>query len=442
MKTNYLKIGLCLSLLAGFINTINAQKKNDFGNPTLTRYLNDEKTRSISFSGYTEIWARYLELNPGSLVNGEQVNSISDLSLRRVRVKMAYQPTEKFTFILQGGLTNVNVASKTSPTFELLDAYAEYKFNDVIAAGAGRSTWRGLSRFTTGPLNTLLYDLPSYATGNAGISDETVRELSIYAKGQIGKLDYRLVIADPYTNVSADPQYNLATFSKTSPNKDYSGYFKYEFFESENNSSPFHSGTYSGKKKVLALGAGFEYMHNALWHLDETKTTINDDEKSFAVDIFYDTPINKDRGTSFSAYAMAMNNNYGPNYVRYSGVSNPASGVNTAASSLNGAGNNSPVIGTGNTYYIQIGGTLPYFKKDKNNLQLQPAASVMLSDLDGLHDKALTYDAGVSLLMNGMSSRLTVDAQNRPIYKLNNIGQADVSDRKWQFVLKYRIDFN
>lgn len=62
---------------------------------------------------------------------------------------------------------------------------------------------------------------------------------------------------------------------------------------------------------------------------------------------------------------MAMNNNYGPNYVRYSGVSNPASGVNTTVSSLNGAGNNSPVIGTGNTYYIQIGGTLPILTKTK-----------------------------------------------------------------------------
>jgi len=266
--------------------------------------------------------------------------------------------------------------------------------------------------------------------------------LSVYAKGQVGKFDYRLVIADPYTNTSADAKYNVATFSKTHPNKDYSGYFKYEFFETENNASPFHSGTYSGKKKVLALGAGFEYMHNALWHLNETGTTINDDEKSFAVDLFYDTPINKDRGTSFSAYAMAMNNDYGPNYTRYSGVSNPASGVNASMSSLNGAGNTSPVIGTGNTYYVQIGGTLPYFNKAKNNLQLQPAGSVMLSDLDGLHDKALTYDAGVSLLMNGMSSRLTFDAQNRPIYALNDANQATVSDRKWQYVLKYRIDFN
>ncbi|MDV6168223.1 hypothetical protein R1T16_07285 [Flavobacterium sp. DG1-102-2] len=442
MKTGYLKIGLCFFFLLGAVTMVHAQKTNDFGNPTLTHFFNPEKTRSISFSGYTEIWARYAELNPGSLVNGEQVNSISDLSLRRVRIKMAYQPTEKLTFILQGGLTNVNVAAKTNPGFELLDAYAEYKFNNVISAGAGRSTWRGLSRFTTGPLNTLLYDLPSYATANAGISDEVVREFSIYAKGQIGRLDYRLVIADPYTNVSADPQFNVANFSKTHPNKDYSGYFKYEFFESENNSSPFHSGTYNGKKKVLALGAGFEYMHNALWHLDGAGTTVHDDEKSFAVDLFYDTPINKERGTSFSAYAMAMNNDYGPNYTRYSGVSNPASGVVAVSASLNGAGNASPVIGTGNTYYLQIGGTLPYFNKEKNTLQLQPAGSITLSDLDGLHDKALTYDAGISLLMNGMSSRFTFDAQNRPIYTLNSAGQATVSDRKWQFVLKYRIDFN
>lgn len=442
MNTGYLKIGLCLFLLLGLMGKGYAQKKNDFGNPTLTHYLNDEKTRSISFSGYTEIWARYAELNPGSLVNGEQVNSISDLSLRRVRVKMAYQPVENLTFILQGGLTNVNVASKTNPGFELLDAYAEYKFNNIISAGAGRSTWKGLSRFTTGPLNTLLYDLPTYATANAGISDETVRELSIYAKGQIGKFDYRVVIADPYTNGSADARYNVATYSKMHPNKDYSGYFKYEFFETENNTSPFMSGTYNGKKKVLALGAGFEYQHNALWHLNEGGSTINDDEKSVAVDLFYDTPINAERGTSFSVYAMAMNNNYGPNYTRYSGVSNPAGGVVATAASLNGAGNASPVIGTGNTYYLQIGGTLPYFNKEKNNMQLQPAGSVTLSDLDGLHDKALTYDAGISLLMNGMSSRFTFDAQNRPIYGLNSGSQAVVTDRKWQFVLKYRIDFN
>jgi len=59
-----------------------------------------------------------------------------------------------------------------------------------------------------------------------------------------------------------------------------------------------------------------------------------------------------------------------------------------------------------------------------------------------LKDKSLVYDAGISLLMHGNSSRLTFDAQNRPIYNLNAADQAVVTDHKWAFVLKYRIDFN
>jgi hypothetical protein len=70
-------------------------------------------------------------------------------------------------------------------------------------------------------LNTLLYDLPAYATSNAGATDYTVRELSAYIKGQLGKFDYRLVVADPYTMATSDPKFNVATFSKNSPGKDF-----------------------------------------------------------------------------------------------------------------------------------------------------------------------------------------------------------------------------
>ena len=137
-----------------------------------------------------------------------------------------------------------------------------------------------------------------------------------------------------------------------------------------------------------------------------------------------------------------QHNDYGPNYVRYVGTNNPATSVDASLASLNGAGNAMPVIGTGNTYYVQLGGTLPYLNKEKKNLQLQPAVGVQLSDLKALHDHAVIYDAGISLLMNGMSSRLTFDAQNRPVFTGDAANNAVVSDRKWQFVLKYRIDFN
>lgn len=442
MKTTSFRTGIALLSLLGLMGKLEAQKKNDFNNPGLTHYFNDEHSRYISLSGYAELWARYTQLNPGSLINNEAKSDLSDLSLRRVRVKMTYKPTEKLMFVLQGGTTNVNVNAKGSNYFDLLDAYAEYAFNDKIAFGAGRSTWRGLSRFTTGPLNTLLYDLPAYATSNAGATDYTVRELSAYIKGQLGKFDYRLVVADPYTMATSDPKLNVASFSKNSPGKDFSGYFRYAFLDTENISTPFNSGTYVGKKNVLSLGAGFDYIHNALWHLDAGKNTVNDDLKSFAVDLFYDAPLNKAKGTSISAYGMAMHNDYGPNYIRYVGTNNPATSVDVTQASLNGAGNAMPVIGTGNTYYVQLGGTLPYLNKEKKNLQLQPAVGMQLSDLKGLHDNAIIYDAGISLLMNGMSSRLTFDAQNRPVYTNDPSNNAVVSDRKWQFVLKYRIDFN
>ena len=442
MNKKYLKVAVILVSVVNIFSKVEAQKKNDFNNPVLTHYLNDDHSRYISFSGYAELWARYAQLNPGSLINNEAKSEVSDLSLRRVRVKMTYKPTEKLMFVLQGGTTNVNMNAKASNYFDLLDAYAEYSFNDKIAFGAGRSTWRGLSRFSTGPLNTLLYDLPAYATSNAGATDYTVRELGAYIKGQLGKFDYRLVVADPYTMSTSDPKVNVASFSKNSPNKDFSGYFRYAFLDKENISTPFNSGTYVGKKNVLSLGAGFDYIHDAMWHQDINKNTINDDMKSFAVDLFYDAPLNKEKGTSISAYGMAMHNDYGPNYVRYVGTNNPATSVDVTQASLNGAGNAMPVIGTGNTYYVQLGGTLPYLNKEKKNLQLQPAVGMQLSNLKGLHDNAVIYDAGISLLMNGMSSRLTFDAQNRSVFTGDPSHNAVVSDRQWQFVLKYRIDFN
>ncbi|UOE38762.1 MULTISPECIES: hypothetical protein [Chryseobacterium] len=442
MTRRTFKLGLAVLSMLGLYSKVEAQKKNDFNNPMLTHYLNNERTRYISLSGYAELWARYTQLNPGSLINNQAKSDVSDLSLRRVRVKMTYKPTEKLMFVLQGGTTNVNMNAKGSNYFDLLDAYAEYGFSDKIAFGAGRSTWRGLSRFTTGPLNTLLFDLPAYATSNAGATDYTVRELSAYIKGQLGRFDYRLVLADPYTMATADPKVNVATFSKNAPGKDFSGYFRYAFLDKENISTPFNSGTYAGKKNVLSLGAGFDYIHNAMWHQDLDKNTINDDMKNFAVDLFYDAPLNKEKGTSISAYGMAMHNDYGPNYIRYVGTNNPATSVDPKLATLNGAGNSMPVIGTGNTYYLQVGGTLPYFNKEKKNLQLQPAVGIQMSNLDALKDNVVIYDAGISLLMNGMSSRLTFDAQNRPIYTNSAMDNGIVSDRKWQFVLKYRIDFN
>ena len=431
---------LAIVFFAGMAQTF--AQSNDFGNPTLIHYLNKDKTRFIQLSGYAEIWARYTQLNPGSIVNSEQTDGVSDLSLRRIRVKMTYKPTEKLLFVLQAGPSNVNINTKTNTYMDLLDAYGEYRFNKHFAIGGGRSTWRGLTRFSTGPLATLLYDMPSFATANAGISDITVRMMSIYAKGEFGRFDYRVAVADPYTDAGSTAKLNTAVYNTNATNKLFTGYFKYQFLDKESNATPFAPGTYLGKKKVFNIGVGGEYTNNALWHLDEFGNTQNDNLKSAAVDVFYDTPLNKEAGTSFSAYGMAMHNDYGPNYLRMVGTNNPATGVNAALSTLNGAGNAYPLAGTGETYYLQVGGTLPYFNKEKKGMQLMPAASVQYSNFEALKDPVFVYDAGISLLFNGHSSKLTFDAQSRPIFEKNQIKESIETDRKWTFLLKYRIDFN
>jgi len=432
-------------LLAGFmLCSITTQAQTEFGNPALKHYLNPEKTRFISFSGYMEFWARYSELNPGSLVNDEHKSNVYDLSIRRIRAKIVMRPTEKVTMYLQVGPSSVNVNSKGNTYMDLLDAYAEYKFSDYIAVGGGRSTWTGLSRFSTGPMATLLYDMPAFALGNTGSTDNVVRKMSIFAKGQIGRLDYRVAIADPYTDSSSLPQLNTAVFNSDAARQMFTGYFKWQFLDKESNEIPFSAGTYLGKKRVFNIGIGADYMKDALWHTNSAGQNIHDKMLNLAVDVFYDAPVNKERGTSISAYAAALRNDYGPNYLKVSGTNNPATGVDATMASFSGAGNATPLIGTGQTYYAQVGGTLPYFNQEKKGAQLMPAAAVQYSKLDRLADPVVVVDAGVTLLLNGHSSKFTFDAQRRPVYgAVSGLDvQPQVSAHRMMYLLKYRIDFN
>ncbi|MBQ0117518.1 MAG: hypothetical protein KBS98_06350, partial [Flavobacterium sp.] len=257
MKNKIILILLCLHF--GF--TYGQQKQPvDYNHPALIHYFNEEHTKFIQFSGYVEFWARYSQLNPGSMINEEHKSSVTDLSLRRVRAKLTYKPTDKLLLVLQIGPTNVNFNSKSNTYMDLLDAYAEYKFSDYFSIGGGKSSWKGLHRFSSGPMATLLYDMPNFAYANTGVLDQVFRNMNVYAKGQFGQFDYRVAVAQPNPTVTSDPQYNRAVFNKLAPKKDFSGYFRYAFKETESNFTPFNAGTYVGKKEVLSLGVGFEHM--------------------------------------------------------------------------------------------------------------------------------------------------------------------------------------
>jgi hypothetical protein len=413
------------------------------GNPapekgTFVKFLNEEKTHYVKFNGYAQIWARYTNMNPGSKIDESILRNTADLSLRRLRMKMSIMPLNNFLFVVQAGTTNLTNLSNSENSFELLDAYGEYRPNKMINIGFGKSNWKGLSRFASGPSATLLYDVPLISIANVNRTDLTLRNYNIYAKGQLGRLDYRLIIAKPFIPSPGTPVQKISVFNNLAPKTNLSGYMKWEFFDKEANAGAVSAGSYLGKKKVLALGIGAEYQKDALWNLNKLDTVLNS-MKMFSADLFFDTPLNKERGTAFSLYAAAFRHNYGPNYIRNFGVNNMANGVDSRSASFNGSGNSYPVVGTGNSFVLQAGYTLPYFDQRKKTTRLMPAAAMQYSRFDRLADPMITYDLGLSLLLKDHASKLVFNAQSRPVYTSQVTGLR-VSERKMMYVLMYQIN--
>jgi hypothetical protein len=178
----------------------------------------------------------------------------------------------------------------------------------------------------------------------------------------------------------------------------------------------------------------------------------------WSVDLFYDAPINKDKGTAITFYAAYSNYGFGKNYIRNSNPLNPATGVtanpvagvgtntvtggfNPNASSFNGLGNQFPMIGTGSIYFAQAGYLLPKFK---NGTQFQPYGMFMYANYQALKDPVVLWDLGINYLIKGHNSKFSLDYQSRPVfnvsttdYQLHDIKSA----RRGMIVLQYQISF-
>jgi len=170
-----------------------------------------------------------------------------------------------------------------------------------------------------------------------------------------------------------------------------------------------------------------------------TSQIINDEERfydfnNWAVDLFYDAPLNEEKGTAITSYLGFFSTDFGPDYIRNVGANDITSG----GTSFNGSGNDFPMMGTGNTVFFQFGYLM---SKAKNNIQFQPNIAVQYSDFDVLDDAMVVYDLGVNCYFKGHSNKLSLGYQNRPVFQnINN--QLKVDERKGMFVLQYQIEIN
>ena len=216
----------------------------------------------------------------------------------------------------------------------------------------------------------------------------------------------------------------------------------WNFFDKEAHTTPYMTGTYLGKKKVFNLEAGFITQKNATWTSPDGGITTNyEDMTLLSAALFYDAPLNTEKGTALSAYAGYFDMDYGTNYLRYNGTMNPANGLVTANVPGASQGNAFPMFGTGQVIYAQIGYLLKKDLLGEGNGTLMPYASVMSADYDRLSDRMDVWNVGVNWLIKGHTSKITLDYQSRPTYRIEAGNEYVKSSTRGQILLQYQIFF-
>lgn len=443
-----------LTLLSIIILSFNVSFAQNTPVDELKLKLNEDGSHYLKWTFLNQVWIRFNESNPGTTVLSEDAPQTVDIGLRRTRVQFFGQLNDHVFFYTQFGQNNFNFLSQNAGNRKLQvffhDALGEYKVwkdNDVLKLGGGLTIANGLSRFSQPSVSTIMtMDVPVFAQATVDQTDEFSRKLSIYARGQVGKLDYRVVLSDPFpvtTNGQVKPTLGPnAAFAQVGHHKQYQGFFIWNFLDKEAHTTPYMTGTYLGKKRVFNLEAGFIWQRNATQTQSVDAVGVTHDKfynmNLFSVAMFYDAPLNAGKGKAMSAYAGYYLLDYGKGYLRYNGTMNPADGISNPPMPSGSQGNAFPMFGTGNVFYGQLGYLL---NKDLlgANGTLMPYASLVSADFTRISGARMNvWGAGVNWLIKGHHSKISLDFQNRPVYE-NREGNLERRGTRNQVVLQYQI---
>lgn len=470
-----LAIFFCLNTFAQQVDTtkhtvleIPKKEKN-----ALKFNINEDGSHFFQVTFLNQTWVRYNQSNDSTTQFNKYAPTTTDIGLRRTRIQLFGQINDRTFIYFQFGQNNFNSAYNYTSNRKLAaffhDALCEFKVTkkNQLKIGGGLTVLNGLSRFSQPSVGTIMtLDVPVFLQYSVDQIDQFDRRLAVYARGQLGKLDYRFYTSNPFpisSNGAITPPigknatfvntaaFNTNTVNPKNPgiNNQFGGYVAYNFFENEGHTTPYMTGTYLGAKKVWNIAIGGVYQKNATWFLAQNATTNAFTDTTlanmihFSIESFLDLPLNKEKGTAISAFGGYYNTNYGYNYLRYNGIMNPATG-GTAKRMVqsNAYGNSIPMFGTGQLAYAQVGFLLPKKLLGEKNGQLMPYASAQYADYGALQHKVMVlFDVGFNWLIKGHNSKISVDYQNRPTYSLDAINDIVVGNRKGSITLQYQIFF-
>lgn len=414
--------------------------------------LNEDGSHYIKCTILGQLWFRFNQNNPGSTVLKEPTDQSFDIGIRRLRFQLFGQLTDHAFFYLHFGQDNFNFLSPRKFTSFIQDALGEYrvkKGSESLVLGGGLTIADGLSRFTQPQLvNILSTDIPIFTLPTFDLTDQAGRKLSIFARGQAGHLDYRLILSSPFpvttsspAPATGNPTVADASFAQHGHSLQYSSLLIWNFLEREPHVLLFMPGTYYGKKKVLNVETGFIWQKNATWSSNDAgNTVVYHNLSCWSVAMYYDAPLNKQKASALNAYLGYFHYNFGPGYLRYIGVMNPADGLSSTNYPQGSQGDAMPLIGTGNIIYGQLGYLLPG-EIFKGSGGWMPYATIQSARYQKLDKPMTVWNTGINWMLKGNNSKISLDYENRPVYFLQNKDIVRAGTRKGRLLLQYQFFF-
>jgi hypothetical protein len=404
--------------------------------------LDDSKEHYLKFMAVNQVWVRYTQHNPGSTVYGDPVKNTADLGIRRLRFQAFGQLTDRLFFYTQFGQNNLTYMQTRFTGAFFHDAVTEYTaIKEKLSIGAGLTGWSGLGRYASPAIGSVLsLDVPLYMQATNSTTDQFLRKLSVYTKGKIGKIDYRMAVSHPMTvqGSGLTDAYKLdsvaASFSPLYPKMQYQGYFQYQFLDQEGDVTPYTNGTYLGSKRIFNLGAGIIQQAKAMQWLQHGDTLLQD-MRLMNVDVFAELPVAGKPGAAITFYGALSRYNMGHKHLRMVGVMNPANGNSLATGA---AGNAFPMIGTGSIAYAQLAYLLPKLS-NTSAAKLQVFGTCQHAKFEALQKSMTMYELGLNYYIHGtVLNKLSLEYQSRPVYTKS--GGAYLQDgRKGMVVVQFQI---
>jgi hypothetical protein len=330
--------------------------------------------------------------NNGSGPNGAE--NTTDIYFRRNRLSFWGMLNSKYGFYyaqeFQGDryIGALNVWDTPVNDFFVLDAYFIANFSEKFNLRAGLTKDPLVREHNVGCFFPLSLD----------------RSLFVYTSIPRVSRDYGVVFWGNLMNQKL--QYKLALMegidsaNQPSSTLRYTGRIHYSFWEPEN--LPLYFGTYLGKKKVLTIGAGYQFELDAAYG-NQTLLTLEKDYQAWTIDLFAEYPT---EGGTFTFGAAYLDSDFDDAYL----------GADPSTASIS-------IDGQKNGYYLKAGYLLPN-KIGPGQVQFFGRyENWSFAELGGVQDQEIDwYALGVNYYFKGQDMRLTFE------YSVTNLDREDPND--------------